>query len=85
MDCALTCPAGAGQLELPPKKTIHDWTIGFTFGMYFIMGIVFIVGTIIIVLLAGLAYREERRQEIGKFVRCNGFLTTLETKFLASA
>jgi uncharacterized membrane protein len=65
VDCTLSCPAGAGETTRPPKKSFNDWKISFTYGMYFIMGIVFIVGSIIIILLTFLAYRQEKRYEIG--------------------
>lgn len=61
MDCTISCPAGAGIITLPQKKSIDDWEIASIFGMYFIMGIVFLVGSILIILGACFALYRERR------------------------
>jgi len=63
-----TCPAGSGGgdiIPIPPKETIDDWQISFTFGMYFIMGCVFIVGSVLITIGAFVAWRFEQRQTKG--------------------
>jgi hypothetical protein len=65
VDCLISCPPGAGVIDLPKKETIDDWQIAFTFGMYFIMGCVFIVGSILIITLAVYAHIQELKQEKG--------------------
>ncbi|OXA57471.1 Niemann-Pick C1 protein [Folsomia candida] len=63
VDCTISCPAGAGIITLPQKKSIDDWEIASIFGMYFIMGIVFLVGSILIILGACFALYRERREQ----------------------